>query len=735
MNSITPASSITTNEKFERSSNNNTNNAEGQSFLPEIKQQYDTKHINEYNIIKKCEGTSKSPAESPIAHLPEALQLEIVEIKTHCNFNDNLIEILNGSGVFFNRLIILLKNVDHYLTQNGFSDKQRLEVKKTINLLLTGGTLDLVNDIGSILNHIEKSYQSGAWSPDPIDRHFFDQDYENRKTQNSTEDFYPQWMIETEIVPHIPASAATLAYWNFRHSPDNELRWKLNDTLMQNKDPGLFKWICELRKLKEICHKPDTGPASSPSSLTRFHIEAIAARLDYADKEANKNPHHDNYTWDDQTPCTRKRRKQKSKKRRKQPSDSAQAAGQTLNGKASDNPASSLKSVVEKKGKKPAHQTSGSSTHRPDHHDSATADKFSPRKRRRNSTYASYVNNEYSRVDNENRLKDTGIPELEKIIKSVLEEKEEKLSPALTTSEDYNNERAEVIAAQDELSRLYNACCYHCGIKKTSIKVEIEKTIAPSKTEQEKIADSLDEVDLPKPDKPPYSDKPDTDKINVSDIKPDFYEAQNALITLIEKSQKLSLQPAMKPEELQRHPEDLGDAPALQPLSTVLKLPMPFLSALFKLEVKTEGNKNPETTSEIKARVLKLVQDIKNIISLYRYNSSVWNPVIARENLNPTILKVREVQLCFSQIIAFKRKQQGLLKSIHHTSEDTKINEDQLKKTEEGLAKTAIVLSSLIDFSAYLKSAHHQELCERLLKAVKEWGSFVANIPLEAFRE
>ena len=668
---------------------------EENKFLPETEQPYFRKSITKFKKIEKYQSASKSLAASFIAHLPDDLQLELGTIKIYCIYNEKLVEILNGHGVLYNRLIILLNKIDYIMTQNDFSDKQKIEVEETLNLLLTGGQLDLVNDIGRVLNHIEESYHSGKWSPGAEDRHLFDQDHENRDAQNYSGDFYPKWMKETAIVPGIPVSAATLAYWNFRHSQKNDDRWQLSDTLIKDKDPGLFHWIHKLRELKAAFHTPDIAAPSSPSSLTGFHIEAIAARLDYADKIANE--YFKSYNWNDPGPCTQKRRKQKNKQ--------------------------------------PFHQASGWSAkrrrHNPKYQKSAADDKvvISPAKRnRKNTSLYSTADNGFSRMDKENLLKETGIPELEKIIKSVLEEEEQKSVP-VTTLEDFGEEsyhikRAEIIEAQDELSRLYDACRHHCGIGKSSSKgSNIEKSVSIKSEQRKNKKNSLDKKDIPEPNKPPYNDKSTTNNMSISDRKPDFSEAQNAFINLIEKSRELSLQPAVEPEKLRSHLEDFGYAPAWQPLSTVLKLPMPFLKKLFKIE----GKKNPESIIKIKERVPKLVQDTKKIISIYRYNSTVWCPDIARETLNPVIQKVREVQLCFSEIIAFQRKQEDLFKSSHHTKEDIKRNEEQLKNTQEALAKTAIVLTSLEDFSAYLKSEKHQELYERLLKAMAEWNSCIAN--------
>ncbi|WP_257296523.1 hypothetical protein [Endozoicomonas sp. YOMI1] len=715
---------------------------EDNKFLPETEQQYDRKHISSFTTIENYQGTSKLPVEAFLTHLPEALQLELNTLKKYCSFNDNLVEILNGNGVFYNRLIILLKKIDRIMAQNGFSDRHKIKVEKTISQLLTGGKLDLVNDIGRELNHLEEYYQSGSWLPNPEDRSLFDQDDENPDAQYDLGDFFPRWMKETEIIPDILTSTATLAYWNFRHSQKNNDKGRLSDNLIRHKDKRLFDCIRKLRELKAAFHNPDNSTSSSPSSLTKFHIDAIASRFDYADKvanaEAETNSDYRTYYWDDQSPCTQKQKKQGSKQR----SDTVQAAEQTLNGIAKYSPTSSTSSFVEEESNKPINQTTDCSARirRPNPKYQKSSDNVQmvtepkkgkkKRKRKRKCTFvSSTLDNKFSRMEKEKLLKETGIPELETTIKSVLEEKEQKLvtDPKLTTLEgcdktSYHQERAEVIAAQDELSRLYDACRQHFGIRKSSFNGDMSTKSVSIKSEQNKIKESR-KLNIPEPSKPPYIDKPTT-YMSTSDRKPNFSEAQNALITMLEKSRELSLKPAMEPEKLRGHSQDFGYAPTWQPLSTVLKFPMPFLTKLFTIE----GNENPKATIKIKEKVPELVKDIKMIINLYRHNSTVWCPDVARETLNPVIQKVREVQLCFPEIInAFKNKQHDLSKSNHHTTEDINRAEDQLKELQKALAKTAIVLSSLEDFSAYLKSEKQQELYNRLLKAMAEWSSCIAN--------
>ncbi|WP_257283831.1 hypothetical protein [Endozoicomonas sp. SESOKO1] len=624
----------------------NTKQEEIKQYLPETERKYNRKAITEFKTIKKHHNHNKSIAELYLNNLPKNLKYELKKIQKHCTINNNIVKILNGQGVFYNRLIVFLKNIDHNMTENGFSDRDRIKVEKTINLILTGGKFDLLNDIGRELNHIEQSYQSGYWIPSPENSSLFDQDHENRDAQNYSGDFCPKWMKEAEIIPDIPASTATLAYWNFRHSEINIDRGQLNDNLINDKDPVLYRWICELRKLKTAFHNPDTDAPSSPLNLTRFHIEAIAARLDYADKIANAeakiNSDYMYYRWYGDTPCPQKWIKQKHNPKDQELADNDEVV-------------------------------------------------IPPRRSKRKSTsLSSSVDSKLSRMDKGNLFKKTGIPELEEVIKSVLEEEEQRLVPGSgftiiledNSETSYHKRRAEVIAAQDELSRLYDACRRHCGIQKSCFK----------------------------------------DNISNSGSKPKFSDAQNALIILIEKARELSLKSAMKSKKMQGHPEDVGDAPAWQPLTSVLKFPMPFLTRLFAIK----GNTYSGTT--VKERVPVLVKEIQNTIRKYRYKSDVWSPDIAREALSPSIQKVREFQIFLAEKLNdCERKQQDPFISSHHTKDDIRTAEEQRKQIREALEKTAIALASLEAFSAYLKSDKHQELYKHLLKAVEEWRSCISD--------
>ena len=728
---------------------------EEKKFLPEAEQRHVRKRITSFKTIENIQSTSKLLVEDFLTHLPEALKLELKSIQRYCTLNDNLVEILNGHGIFYNRLIILLKKIDLIMAENGLSDKHKTRVEEEINLLLTDGKLNLVSDIGRELNHLEEYYDTGSWLPNPEDIPFFDQDDENHDAQHHSGDFCPEWMKKTEIDPVIPTSKAMLAYWNFRHSKKNVFRKQLTDSIINNVDHGLFRYICELRKLKAALHSPDIGTLCSPSSLTRFHIDAIAARFDYADavanSEAKTNPDYKAYYWDNQSPCAQEQESM-------QQSDTAEAAGQTLNGITKNSPTAFTSDFVEEESNKPIHQTKVSLAKKrrsnPKYQKTTDNDQLviSPKKRKKKSTFSSSsTDNKFSRMDKENLFKETGIPGFEKIIKSVLEEKEKKLVPDPTSATleesveaSYHRERAEVIAAQDELSRLYDACRQHFGINKSPYRGKISKKSVSIKSKKERKNNRLGQADIPEANKPPY-DKP-TAHMSTAERKPDFSEAQNAFITMVEKSKELSLKSMalksmalksmalksmalksmVEPEKLRGHSEDFGYAPTRQPLSTVLRLPMPFLTKFFAIE----GNTSPEAAIKIKERVPELVEDIKMIIRLHQHNSNVWCPDVAREMLNPLIQKVREVQLCFPQIInAFENRQQDLVKSSHHTTKDINSNENQLKKIHEALAKTAIVLSSLEDFSAYLKSEKQQELYQRLIKTMKEWSSCIANTP------
>lgn len=640
----------------------NTKQEEIKQYLPETKRKYNRKAITEFKTIKKHNEHNKSIAELYLYNLPKNLKDELKKIQKHCATNNNIVKILNGHGVFYNRLIIFLKNIDHNMTENGFSDRDKIKVEKVINLILTGEKLNLLNDIGRELNHIEQSYQTGQWIPSPENSYLFDQDHENRDTQNYSGDFCPKWMKEAEIIPDIPASTATLAYWNFRHSEINIDKGRLNDNLINDKDPVLYRWICELRKLKIAIHNPDTDAPSSPLNLTRFHIEAIAARLDYADKIANAeakiNSDYMYYRWYGEIPCPQKWIKQKHK----QQSGTGPVAEQTLGGITKYQELADNDEMV-----------------------------IPPRRGKRKSTsLSSSVDSKLSRMDKENLFKITGIPELEEVIKSVLEEEEQRLVPGSgftiiledNSETSYHKKRAEVIAAQDELSRLYDACRRHCGIQKSCFK----------------------------------------DNISNSGSKPKFSDAQNALLIMIEKARELSLKPAMKSKKLQGHPEDVGDAPAWQPLTSVLKFPMPFLTRLFAIK----GNTYSGAT--IKERVPVLVKEIQNTIRKYRYKSDVWSPDVAREALSPSIQKVREFQLFLAEKLNdCERIQQDPFISSHHTKDDIRTAEGQRKQIREALEKTAIALASLEAFSAYLKSDKHQELFKRLLKAVEEWRSCISD--------
>ncbi|MBO9496143.1 hypothetical protein J7438_18950 [Thalassotalea sp. G20_0] len=711
---------------------------EEKKFLPTAKQRHARKRIASFKTIENTQSTSTFSVEEFLTNLPEALKVELNSIQRYCTLNNNLTKILNGHGIFYNRLIILLKRIDLIMTENGFSDKHKTKVEEKINQLLTEGKLNLLSDIGRELNHLEEYYDTGSWLPAPEDIPFFDQDDKNCNAQHQSGDFCPEWMKKTEIDPKIPASKAMLAYWNFRHSFKNAKRNQLTDLIVSKLDPELFRFICKLRKLKAALHNPAIGTPSSPPGLTRFHIDAIAARFDYADTVANRqaktNPAYKLYFWDNQSPCTEEQESM-------QQSETGEAAGQTLNGIVEDSPDASTCNFVEE-GNKPIHQTTDRSLRKrrsyPNYQEIfddqlAILPKKRKKKKKKKSTFSSSSTaNKFPRMDKENLLKETGIPAFEKIIKSVLEQREKELIPDPTSAPleesveaSYHRDRAEVIAAQDELSRLYDACRQHFGINKSLYRFDTVKKSVSITPKEDRTNDRPGEVYIPKPNKPPYTDKPPT-HMSTAERKPDFSEAQNAFITMIEKSKELSLKPIIEPERLRGHSEDFGYAPTRQPLSTVLKLPMPFLTKFFAIE----GNTNPEATIKLKERVPELIEEIKMIIRLYRHNSNVWCPDDAREMLNPVIQKVREVQHCFPQIIhAFENRQQDLLKSSHHTTEDINSAENQLEKIQEALAKTAIVLSSLEDFSAHLKTEKQQELYQRLVNTIEEWRTCIANTP------
>ncbi|WP_422467681.1 hypothetical protein [Endozoicomonas sp. ALC013] len=717
---------------------------EEKKFLPTTEQRHVRKRIASFNTIENTQSTSKFSVEAFLTDLPEALKVELNTIQRFCTLNNNLTEILNGHGIFYNRLIILLKKIDLTMTENGFSNKQKTKVEKKINLLLTDGKLNLLSDIGREINHLEEYYDTGSWLPAPEDITFFDQDGENCAAQHRSGDFCPEWMKKTEIDPDIPASKAMLGYWNFRHSSKNTKRTKLTDLIVSKMDPVLFRFMCKLRKLKAALHNPAVGTPCSPPGLTRFHIDAIVARFEYADKVANKqaktNPAFKLYFWDHQGPCTEEQESM-------QPSETGEAARQTLNRIVEDSPNTSTCHVVKEEDNKPIQKTTGRSLRKrssyPNYQEIVGDEQLaSPKKRKKTSTFSSSSTaNKFTRMDKENLLKETGIPAFEKIIKSVLEEREKELIPDPTSAPleesvgaSYHRDRAEVIAAQDELSRLYDACRQHFGINKslyrldTSIKSESIKPVIV-RTNNPRV-----EVDIPEPNKPPYTDKPPT-QMSAAERTPNFSEAQNAFINMIEKSKELSLKPIIEPERLRGHPEDFEYAPNWQPLSTVLTFPMPFLTKLLAIE----GDTNPEATIKLKEKVPELFDDIKTIIRFYRHNSHVWCPDVARETLNPVIQKVRKVQHCFPQIInAFENRQQDLLKSSHRTTEDINSDENQLKMIQEALAKTAIVLSAFEDFSAHLKTEKQQELYQRLLETLKEWSACIKNTPeslLPAVRE
>ncbi len=426
------------------------------------------------------------------------------------------------------------------MAEKGFSDKQKLEVEDTINRLLTGGKFNLVRDIGRELNHIEDCYQSKSWFPNPEDRSLFDQDHESCVMQQESGDFCPKWMKETEIIPGIPASEATLAYWNFRHSEENDDRGRLSDTLIKKKDPGLFHWILELRKLKAAFQTPDIDALSSSSSLTLFHIGAITARFNHSDEAANSeaetNSDYRTYCWDVQSSNTQNRRKRKGKQR----PDTDHTTEKTSQESARFSPASSTSSF-EEEGKNACPQTSTSDRPKrmrrpnPKYQDfTATAD-VSSRKRTPSlpETYkkTSQVESEtllmetgfpelekerqevaslssrkrkstpslpdaykkISREESKDLLDETGIPELEITIGSVLEKERQRLVEHLditTFKKDEFScrwELVDVMSAQDELSRLYEACRRHLGSYKSSYTGKMNEDPIDIPKEQKKL--------------------------------------------------------------------------------------------------------------------------------------------------------------------------------------------------------------------------------------------------------
>ena len=707
---------------------NNIKKEANKLYLPESEQQYDRKSIAEFKTIKKHQSTEKPSTELFITNLPEALRNELTFIQNHCIFNDKLVEILNGHGIFYNRLIILLIKIDHIMAEKGFSDKQKLEVEDTVNRLLTGGKFNLVRDIGRELNHIEDCYQSKSWFPNPEDRSLFDQDHESCVMQQESGDFCPKWMKETEIIPGIPASEATLAYWNFRHSEENDDRGRLSDTLIKKKDPGLFHWILELRKLKTAFLTPDIDALSSSSSLTKFHVGAITARFNHSDEAANSeaktNSDYRTYCWDVQSSNTQNRRKRKGKQR----SDTDHTTEKTLKENARFSPASSTSSF-EEEDKSTYPQTSTSDRPKrmrrpnPKYQDfTPTADMSS----RKSTPSLPDAYKKISRKESEDLLKETGIPELEITIGSVLEKERQRLVEHLDITTfrkneySYRWELVDVMSAQDELSRLYEACRRHLGSYKSSYTGKMNEDPIDIPKEQKKIDASLKADKIFECEKSLTRDEAPKITMRFSDREQELLKARNALITLLDRAEDLS----SKPAKIQVPIEEDDDAPAWESLEAVIRSPMTSLKKVLE-----HGNSH---LSDVEMQEISptLEEDTKELIRKYRYRADVWDPADARDHIQGKINKLKKLQSIFLKARnSILNTKQNLKKTDYKKEDNQKINR-QLDNIQTVLRNTAIVLILLQDFSSHLKSERHRELYDRLSKALESWGKCMRDTPI-----
>ena len=311
-----------------------------------------------------------------------------------------------------------------------------------------------------------------------------------------------------------------------------------------------------------------------------------------------------------------------------------------------------------------------------------------------------------SREESEDLLDETGIPELEITIGSVLEKERQRLVEHLDITtfkkDEYSCrwELVDVMSAQDELSRLYEACRRHLGSYKSSYTGKMNEEPIRFPGEQEKIDASLTaeeileyEISSTRYEKPEIT-------MSFSDREQELLHARNALISMIEKAKSLSLTPA----KIQAPIEEDDDAPAWESLATVIRSPMASLKKVL------EPGNNDLSDVEMQEISPTLQEDTKDLIKQYRDKLAVWHPADARDNIQGEINKLQKLQSIFLKARNSTLDTTQNLKETDCKKEDNQKINTQLDNIQTVLSKTAIVLILLQDFCSHLKSERHQEL-------------------------
>lgn len=680
---------------------------ESQNKYIEVKNsQNPIKSIFKYNAqIANSSSIDLSP-EQFLNNIPHDLISELNEIQNHCKLNKHLTQILNGHGMFYNRLILFIKKIDFIMAEMDYPPDKQKDVETRINHLLTDGKINLIDDIKRKLNHLEENYQSGHWKPNHDDKIFFTLDKNNRKKQEESGDFHPKWMKSTIIAHNIPASEVTLAYWNFRHSEQSTHNWRLTDQLIKTDDPALYDCLLILRKLKKNPENLFNGTIFNTSNVTNLHIKAITDRLDYVDKEANKlaatYDYFRTYHWYDGKSRHAHQPVNHPVTHASHPTNRLQAS------------AGCVKKVRSSNSRNQRGLTDGQDVR--------------SQKRKCCKPLPFPTHAKITKFEKEELLKKTGIPEFQKTINQVLEEEVQRLDLILPIAVDQgfadacHIKRAEIISAQDELSRVYDACRRHFGIPKMSFKGNKSEQKVTLKSDLEKAQASLQEKDLPKPNNIPYKSELTIGSHCTTDRSRDLSAARNALITMMNRACRMV---SSAPSPLPASDEISEIDPIFLPLEKVINFPM---SNLVKC---LEFTKIISPNTAIKAKTLMIIQDIRKHITHFKFVSTIWSPDAARARLQPVIQNIQRLQSALLELRNEARDTQQRWSSAEDGDLDFYTTETLLEKIHGALGHTTKVLTLLCQLSEHLKSKKHQELFENLLKALVTWESYTQGIPMD----
>ncbi|MFK0573473.1 hypothetical protein [Endozoicomonas sp.] len=124
--------------------------------------------------------------------LPPDLQLKLNGIKEDCTSDEEIVEILNGHGTLYNRLIIFLIKFNKFIIKERYTPQKIKKIESAINVLLTKGKVNLTEALGRDLNHLEDNYLKGDWRPSKEDLLFFKKDSQNKKRQLDIGEFHPK---------------------------------------------------------------------------------------------------------------------------------------------------------------------------------------------------------------------------------------------------------------------------------------------------------------------------------------------------------------------------------------------------------------------------------------------------------------------------------------------------------------------------------------------------------------